>query len=105
LACLSGRLDIIHYMLTSPELKQNVDIHSGDDFAFRMACKRGYLELVQYLLESPELKEHANIHVYKDIAFRQSAENGHYNISSYLLKFQLDEELATKEIKNKTVKI
>jgi hypothetical protein len=80
LACLSGRLDIMHYMLTSNELKQNIDIHTGEDFALRMACKKGYLEVAQYLLESPELKEHADIHVYKDIAFRQASENGHSDI-------------------------
>lgn len=105
MACLSGRLDIMHYMLTSSDLAQNVDINTGDDFAFRIACKKGYLEVVQYLLESSELKEHANIHVYKDIAFRQSYENGHSNICNYLLKFQLYEKLEVKETKNKQMKI
>lgn len=105
LACLSGRLDIIHYLLTSNELKQNVDIHTGDDFAFRMACKKGYLEVVQYLVESSELKEHANIHIYKDIAFKQSYENGHSDIFKYLLKFQLDDELKINEIKKNKIKI
>jgi ankyrin repeat protein len=105
LACLSGRLDIMHYMLTSNELKQNIDIHTGEDFALRMACKKGYLEVAQYLLESPELKEHADIHVYKDIAFRQASENGHSDIYKYLLKFKLEEELEINEIKNKKMKI
>ena len=105
LACLSGRLDIIHYLLTSTDLKQNVDIHTGDDFAFRMACKKGYLEVVQYLVESPELKEHANIHVYKDIGFRQSMENGYSNIFNYLLKFKLDEDLKVNEAKKKQIKV
>ncbi len=105
LACLSGRLDIMHYMLTSSDLEQNVDIHTADDFAFRIACKKGYLEIVQYLVESPELKEHANIHVYKDIAFRQSLENGHSNVFNYLLKFQLDEDLKINETKKKQIKV
>jgi ankyrin repeat protein len=105
MACLSGQLSIIHYMLTSDELKENVDIHYADDLAFRMACKKGYFEVVQYLVESPELKEHANIHIYKDIAFRQSEANGHTDIFNYLLKFRLDEDLKINEPKNKIMKI
>jgi ankyrin repeat protein len=105
LACLSGRLDIIHYLLTSSDLKQNVNIHIGDDFAFRIACKKGYLDVVKYLVESPELKEHADIHVYKDIGFRQALENNHLEIVKYLLKFKLEEELQINEINTKRMKI
>lgn len=109
LACLSGRLDIIHYMLTSNDLKQNIDIHTGDDFAFRMACKKGYVEVAKYLLESVELKEHANINIYKDIVFRQAAENRHSEIfkylSTYTLKVQLEKELKINEPKNIIMKV
>jgi ankyrin repeat protein len=109
LACLSGRLDIIHYMLTSNDLKQNVDIHTGDDFAFRMACKKGYVDVAKYLLESVELKEHASINIYKDIVFRQSVENRHSEIfkylSTYTLKLQLEKELKTNEPKKIIMKI
>lgn len=90
-------VQINHYMLTSNELKQNIDIHTGDDFAFRMACKKGYLELAKYLLESLDLKEHADLHVYKDIAFRQAQENGHLDILEYLLKFKSNKEIAINE--------
>lgn len=93
MACLSGNLDIISYLITSKDLKENVNIHVADDFAFRMACKRGYLNIVQYLLSSPDLTDHADVHVFKDIAFRQAEANGHFEIVKYLLSFKLDNEL------------
>ena len=64
-ACRYGYLDIVQYLLTSPDLKKHVDIHykspSGWD-ALIFACCYSHLDIAQYLLTSPELKEHADIY-------------------------------------------
>lgn len=84
-ACCNGSLPIIEYLLTSPELKQNVDIHHEHDFVFRRACRDGHLDIIIFLLTSPKLKEHADIHVNNDIAFRTACEYGQLEIVEYLL--------------------
>lgn len=61
-ACKGGNLNIVRYLLTSPDIKKygntHPEIHSQDDYGFRLACSNGHLDLVQYLLTSPELLEH-----------------------------------------------
>jgi ankyrin repeat protein len=94
MACLAGRLDIMHYLLTSLELAKNVDIHTADDFALRIACKKGFLEIVTYLLESPELMEHADIAVYNGIVFKHARENGHLDVVHYLEQCHMRRQLA-----------
>jgi hypothetical protein len=70
LACLHGKydnqLEVVEYLLTSPQLKKHAQI---TDNAFRDAAAFGKLEVVKYLLTSPDLKEHANIHADQDYAF------------------------------------
>lgn len=48
-----GHLNIIKYLLTSSELKENADIMSKNDNTFRKACQHGHLELVKYILNTP----------------------------------------------------
>lgn len=100
MACLAGRLDTIHYLLTSRELAQNVDIHTGDDFALRTACKKGYLEIVIYLSESPELIDHADIAVYNQIGFRQALANGHVDVVRYLEQCKARREMAAQDARD-----
>ena len=90
-ACRYGYLDIVQYLLTSPDLKKHVDIHcktpSGWD-ALIFACINGHLDIAQYLLTSPELKEHANIYHKNndgDNALMFACINGHLNIIQYLI--------------------
>lgn len=83
--CNSGHLDIVKYLLTSPDLKEHVDIHACNDGGFQWACLNGHLDIVQYLLTSPELKDHVNIHTAKDYGFQWSGINNHFNIIQYLI--------------------
>lgn len=71
-ACMKNYLGVVKYLLTSPELKKNADIHVKNDGPLRTACTNFNWEIVKYLLVSPELKEHANIHVESDIIFKRS---------------------------------
>ena len=69
-SCAYGYLEVVKYLLTSPELKEHADIHAQDDFGFSWACRYGRLEVVKYLLTSTELTEHADIHAQDDLGFR-----------------------------------
>lgn len=83
--CIIGKLEHIHYLLTSPELKINVDIHTKNDNGLFAACTRGHLNIVKYLLASSDLKEHINIHTNDDFALFKACQFNHVNIVKYLL--------------------
>ena len=62
---LKGHLDVIKYILTSPDLKEHADINYKNIYGYNAlmyACNNGNLEVVKYLLSSSDLKEHADIH-------------------------------------------
>jgi ankyrin repeat protein len=84
-ACENGHLEVVKYLLTSPELKKHVNIHVFNDYGFRFACVNGHLNIVQYLLTSPDLKNHANIHSQNDLGFQWACGKGHIKIVQYLL--------------------
>ena len=39
--CQKGHLEIVKYLLTSPDLKEHANIHANNDSGFRWACARG----------------------------------------------------------------
>ena len=49
-ACKNDDLDIVKYLLTSPELTEHADIHAQDDLGFKWACRYGHLEVVKCLI-------------------------------------------------------
>ena len=84
-ACRDGHLEVVKYLLTSPELKKHADIHAKDDLGFIWACRYGRLEVVKYLLTSAELTEHADIHAKDDWGFIWACENGHLEVVKCLI--------------------
>ena len=83
--CESGRLEVVKYLLTSPELKEHANVHAKDDGGFKSACRYGNLEVVKYLLTSAELTEHADIHAENDDGFICACDRGHLEVVKYLL--------------------
>lgn len=49
-ACKYGRLDMLKYLLESPDLKEHGNIHAKDDYAFRWACLNNHTDIVDYLV-------------------------------------------------------
>ena len=84
-ACIYGRLDIVQYLLTSPDLKEHSNIHASNDVALIQSCRYGKLDVVRYLLRSPQLKEHLNIHASNDSAFINTCVSEKINIIHYLI--------------------
>lgn len=68
-SAMVGNLEVVRYLLTSPDLVVHADIHARHDDAFIKACITGKLEVVEYLLESPELKNHISIYTQNGIGF------------------------------------
>lgn len=84
-----GDLDLVKYLLTSPELEQHADIHAHDECIFTEACLWGNLEIVEYILSSPDLIAHGhtypNVHESEDCGFRWTCEADHLDIIQYLI--------------------
>lgn len=95
-ACEFGRLNIVQYLLTSPELEEHADIHACNNSALQMACGSGHMDIVQYLLTSPELKKHADI---QGDCFSLACMNGKVETVQYLLtKIDLKERIDTHQM-------
>ena len=84
-ACYEGRLEVVQYLLTSPELSEHANIHAEDDLGFINACDLGHLDVVKYLLTSPELTEHADIHAKDDEGFRWACRYGRLEVVKCLI--------------------
>jgi hypothetical protein len=64
-SCYYGKLDFVQYLLTSPELSTNANIHYREDSAIFNAIDGFQTDIIEYLLHSSDLKEH--IDLYKNI--------------------------------------
>ena len=100
-ACREGHLDIVKYLLTSPDLIKSLnidgveykfgqaDIHADNDEGVNLACYYGHLEIIKYLLPSKDLKDHADIHADSDDGFILACANNNLDIVKYLLNLEM----------------
>lgn len=84
-ACRENNLEVIRYLLTSPELNIHANISNNSDLALRLAAKEGHLDIIKYLLLSPELAIHANVETNNHYAMKTSCVNKHYEMLHFLL--------------------
>jgi ankyrin repeat protein len=84
-ACLNNHLDIVKYLLSSPELKIHADIHISNDHPLYCAITSGNIEVIKYLLSSPDLKDHADIHAKEDGMFSILCDDHEIEIITYLI--------------------
>ncbi len=105
--CKFGNFEGVNFLLTSPSVKNKVDIHFNNDFGLRVACIRKNFDIVTFLLSSPKIKEHANIHANKDEAFYRMLDHEDLPMLKYFI-FDLNIE-KTKSIegylKNNSIEI
>jgi ankyrin repeat protein len=71
--------------LVISSLKKGADIHSQDDYAFRIASQFGNLEVAKYLLENG-----ADIHARDDYALKTTSYNGDLETVKFLVEHGAD---------------
>ena len=63
-SCENGYLEVVKYLLTSPDLKEHADIHARSDDGFRSACRNGHLEVIKYLIIDMNIEKTHYIETY-----------------------------------------
>lgn len=62
--CAKGDLKEAKYVLTSPDLKIRPNLHTSDDYPFRIAYQNQHLELLMYLIVEHNLEKTQTINNY-----------------------------------------
>jgi ankyrin repeat protein len=93
-AAEKGHLEIVKFLLSSPELTIHAKINDFDDAAIIGACANNQLDIVQFLLTSNEIATHANIQAQNNASLRSACLYGHIDVLKYLL--------TSTELKNHT---
>ena len=63
-SCENGYLEVVKYLLTSPDLKEHADIHARNDVGFIGACRNGRLEVVKCLIIDMVIQKTKHIEKY-----------------------------------------
>lgn len=107
IAAVHGHIDLVKYLLTSPDLKEHSDINKVDKSgsnAVMLASHHKELEVIKYLLESPELTSHIDINQRDDMFGRTllffACNHGNLDLVKYLLKDYKNKEDIDFSIKN-----
>jgi hypothetical protein len=73
-ACMEKDMELVKYLLTSPDLLKHADINTKSSpeagLPLRDAFYAKHFEVAKFLLSSPELREHADIHIANDDIFK-----------------------------------
>lgn len=88
IACMKGHLEIVQYLLTSPELTEHANIHALNDTGFYCACAFGETPVIQYLLTSPDLIPYGHTPFSLEIiqtGFMAACEAGAIDVVHYLI--------------------
>ena len=79
-------VEIAKWLVSLPEAKF-INVHSGNEHAFRKCCHKGYFEMARWLYNSyPNI----DIHAENDSAFIASCQMGHLKIAQWLHKLVTD---------------
>jgi ankyrin repeat protein len=65
-----------------------INIHTHNEYGFRMACVGGHINVVKYLLNLYKINtdyNKININIYNESYFELICKNGHLNIIKYLI--------------------
>jgi hypothetical protein len=79
-----GHLELVNYLLTSPDLEENANIMTRNDNPFRQACINGHLELVKYILyDTYERTINFKVSCMDGVTY--AANSGQLNVLKYFL--------------------
>jgi len=100
--CIGNRLDIIDYVLTSPDLKEHADMHFQNDFWLKNALKEKAYGVIHYFIF------YLNIEITEDM-IKHLTESPDKKVEYFLslrgVNKELNMELPTNNIKDKQNKI
>ena len=105
-SCENGYLEVVKYLLTSPDLKEHADIHARSDDGFRSACRNGHLEVIKYLIIDMNIEKTHYIETY--LNKNKDNENVQQAIELFNtrdLHHQLNENIKDNKEKVKKIKI
>ena len=105
-ACKNDDLDIVKYLLISPELKKHANIHAENNNGFICACYQGHLEVVKCLIIDMNIDKTKHIEKY----FNENKDNENVQQAIELfntrdLHHQLNKNIKDNKDKVKKVKI
>ena len=105
-ACEQGRLEVVKYLLTSPELTEHADIHARNDEGFIWACRSGHLEVIKYLIIDMNIDKTIQIEKYlNEKKDNKTAQQAIELFNTRDLHHQLNENIKDNKEKVKKVKI
>ena len=105
-ACKNGHLEIVKYLITSPELKEYADIHAQNDWGFIWACRNGHLELVKCLIIDMNIDKTNYIEKYlNENKDNKTAQQATELFNTRDLHHQLNENIKDNKEKVKKMKI
>jgi len=92
-AVISNKLDIVKYLLSSPDLKTHADFTGYNERLLIIASYNDNLDMIKYLTSSPDLKtypnfQHDNNGVFKNFFYKKDKKQG-FNAIWYFI-FELD---------------
>lgn len=101
-ACMNGHFEIVKYLLTSKELKEHANIHTNNDFVFRLVCSRAEQKLLEYFIwdchieKTPTIVQFLKEHHMDDILEIFIKRNFHDNLNINLKIKKLNQSLFHK---------
>ena len=105
-SCAYGYLEVVKYLLTSPDLKEHADIHASNDEGFIWSCRSGRLKVLKYLIIDMNIDKTIHIETYlnenKDNKYVQQAIE---LFNTRDLHHQLNENIKDNKEKVKKMKI
>lgn len=84
----SARLKIVKLLLSLTGDKY-INVHAGNEYAFRVACKNGHTDIVKLLL-SLEGDRYINVHVMNELPFRWACQYERVEVMKLLLSLKDD---------------
>lgn len=105
-ACVNGDLNLVKYLLSSPDLKELADIHQNNDNAFKLAFYREHDAILEYLIFEHKIPytEDIKSHIASVVTYT-AKENYQKHVDSMFLARELNNELSPKALNPKKVKL
>lgn len=86
-ACAENNLELVEYILFSPDLNEHPNVTCRNYQALRDAANQGSYEVIEFLLNSPEInKKEELIKARKQVLIRNACHSGNIKLVKYLLE-------------------